>query len=80
MNEQMPPFEEWVGDFPILTPATEPLSEVEDLPSVPRGFISWADLERDWGLKAEQFDEDHDGAMSPVDEEPDIEEYIPPFE
>lgn len=52
---------------PLFEVVTEPLSETEDVPLVPTGFISWEDLQRDWGIKPEQFNEDHDGAMSPVE-------------
>lgn len=59
--------------MPLFEMVTEPLEELEDVPVVPRGFISWDDLQREWGIEPEKFSEDHDGAMSPVEEGEDSE-------
>lgn len=57
-----------VEQMPLFEVADQPLEELEDVPTLPRGFITWAELKEQWGYEDGQFSEDHDGAMSPVED------------
>lgn len=77
MSEQAPLFEvvtEPLGETEDVRTPTEvtinAFKHLQELGQTHTRFISWADLDEQYGIKPEQFNEDHDGAMSPVDDEP----------